>query len=311
MQVRDAEVVLGEVTRHERPREVERHVALARHERTGRWDVHAERRVALLEAGLVGVGPERGPGDPDAQVVQVELQAAERVERTQEVRDEPPLEVETRRAAALPVDDELPAQIGERRRRDALGDATRDVERAGGVDHRRVCEHPEAATPEVELARERRAVDERVAVAHRRDETRMASLEQPPHLDFAIRLGPHREHGLEVIVGHGEPNQQRFGQAAARQRERRLRLDRVESPEPRGIGRVEPEPRGDCLDVHHASFTTHCVPRVESRQIRRPAQRELGGWVVHFVMVVRRRGHATAHLGMASARSPLGAAARR
>ena len=123
---RDAEVVLGEVTLHERPREVERRVALARHERAGRGDVHAERRVALAEAGLVGVGPERGPRDPDAQVVQVELQAAERVQRTEEVRDEPPLEIEARRAAALPVDDELLAQIGERRPRDVVGHAALD-----------------------------------------------------------------------------------------------------------------------------------------------------------------------------------------
>ena len=164
---------------------------------------------------------------------------------------------------------------------------------------------------QVELARERRAVDERVAVAHRCDETRMAALEQPPQLDVAIGLGPHREHGLEVIVGHGEPDQQRLGLGAARERERRLRLDRVEGPEPGRVGRVEAEPLGDCVDVHGRTVFRAGLLSRDRRQIWRVSRRRTWeGGVVNFVMVVRRRGHATAHVGMASARSPLGAAAR-
>ncbi len=140
----------------------------------------------------------------------------------------------------------------------------------------------------------------------------MTALEQPPELDVAIGFGPHREHRLEVIVGHGEPDQQRLGLTAARERERRLRLDRVEGPEPRRVGRVEPEPRGDRVDVHDASFTTPAFSRATAPNFGGPADaRTWEGGVVNFVMVVRRRGHATAHLGMASARSPLGAAARR
>ena len=122
-------------------------------------DVDAERGVARPEARpealhFGGVGPERGARGSAEQMVHVELKPAELEDRSREVEDEPPLQIETGRAMAAAVQHHLLAEVGQRGPRDLVGHAVVAMPSTRVLDGRGVHEDPEATPLQPERGRQ-------------------------------------------------------------------------------------------------------------------------------------------------------------
>ena len=197
----------------------------------------------------------------------MELQTAERVEHTEEVGDEPPLQIEPRRPPPIPVHDELLTEVGERRPRDVIGHTSFPVVGA-------VASTIDAST-KIQKQRPRRS-SARGSEGHstKASPSPMCGTSRAWHrsrshqqLDVASGIGPDAEHRLDVDLGHPEPHQQLGSRFTARQRERWQRLDLVERTQPGVVARSEPECLGHRVYVHSASLTAPGVLGRDDRKI--------------------------------------------